>query len=278
MDAGTSPLVDGYSVTEWAQFAKKKNAIATSVCRLNGELKQQLSALSSPAANTCGAHKVSCSTNAGVVYLAPDEDPLVHFDPWHDAKTRCTSTVGPELTRDTEVVDPWSGWGRRIIGYCSPDRVKSAAPEGQGPEKAGLKLHQVFRSPWASGDAPFVDGDGCLEDFSREAKNVQGDKFVKVSSMCGECPDVSADFENTITATEKSNASSTVSPEAFVQSMPVVLNAQAADEEESLGGCDAYVEKPDVTDFMQTLVEKIESSSSALAQLAFEGEQSNCFV
>ena len=83
-------LVDGFSAQEWATFARKKCAIASSVCRLNGALKKHL------------ADGIPMKNHKSMV---THEDALQLHDPWLNAKSELVSQ-SPAPTVD----DLWSTW------------------------------------------------------------------------------------------------------------------------------------------------------------------------
>ena len=79
-------VFEGYPAAQWAAHAKRKSSVASSVTRLNGQLKAKLASLS----------------NQDVVYNA---------DPWVG--------TSPPPKIHTPSFDAWSGWGRRLCD-CSP--------------------------------------------------------------------------------------------------------------------------------------------------------------
>ena len=73
-------LLEGFSIEQWACYAKKKSSVATAMCRLNGQLKEKLAKLAKG-------------------------DPLGLADPWLNAK--------PTWTRDKlddDGQNAWEGW------------------------------------------------------------------------------------------------------------------------------------------------------------------------
>ena len=112
--------LDGFTLVEWAAFARKKAAIATSVARLNGELKSKLASASSrgelfytdPWAESAKSGNYELKTRIATSAADPVDmsDPLLAFT-CHKSKAR-------ELPSDG--VDAWSKW---ILG-TSLDKFK----------------------------------------------------------------------------------------------------------------------------------------------------------
>ena len=93
-DLGLQPSVDevdleGYSVAQWVAFARKKQKIASSICRAHGLLKAQ--------------HGRKVSVDHPAVPAAPD--------PWFNANFSAPLT--PVLSNDA-----WASW-RPITASCS---------------------------------------------------------------------------------------------------------------------------------------------------------------
>ena len=121
VDVGNALLLDGFAIAEWACYAKKKNAIATAVCRLNGELKRQLLA-------------AACDSFPHSNYAAQDgqapEDKLFIEDPWMVAQTLRSALLPPP-------VDLWADWkptlpvDSEFVAPVRAERIRALPIDGQ---------------------------------------------------------------------------------------------------------------------------------------------------
>ena len=73
--------LEGFTLQQWAEHAKKKSAIATAVCRRNGELKQRVEMLQGSPLSAPSVLQV---------------DPLCAVDPWLNAKIGTASAPLPD--------------------------------------------------------------------------------------------------------------------------------------------------------------------------------------
>ena len=81
IDEHARTMLEGFSIEQWASHARKKSSIASSVCRLNGELKKKLAMLQ-------------------------EADPLIYADPWLNAK----AGLPRKIIDDDVFEDAWAGW------------------------------------------------------------------------------------------------------------------------------------------------------------------------
>lgn len=84
----TEETHEGYSTSEWVQYAKKKSQIASAMCRLNGELKAKLAQIS------------SCIS---VAAKTTEDNPITHSDPLLNAQSigdkKVSGDVPPGISR-----------------------------------------------------------------------------------------------------------------------------------------------------------------------------------
>ena len=96
LESNTRVEIEGYSLGQWVQYARKKNQIASAIARRNGELKARISKLES--------QLNAAPSNSG-------EDPLGHVDPWLNARlSPCYPSCEADVSTDGEAANLWSGW------------------------------------------------------------------------------------------------------------------------------------------------------------------------
>ena len=132
------PTFEGFTIEQWASFAKKKSSIASGVCKLNGELKARI-------------NKRQCSASRN-----PIVDPRMCRDPWS-----CSSTSKTPQTTQATKFDAWSGY-HCTLGPASADtdatppkdeepKLDDVNPESDAPQVV-LNI-----SGQSSQDAPAID-------------------------------------------------------------------------------------------------------------------------
>jgi hypothetical protein len=113
----SSDKLDGFTLAEWAAFARKKASIASSVAKLNGELKSKLASASSRDGWFCNDPWAdSAKTRDGELnaqmassvdtYPERSGDLLNKFDPWAGATFHGTKAK----ESPTDGADAWSQW------------------------------------------------------------------------------------------------------------------------------------------------------------------------
>ena len=113
----SSDKLDGFTLAEWAAFARKKASIASSVAKLNGELKSKLARASSRDGWFCNDPWAdSAKTRDGELnaqmassvdtYPERSGDLLNKFDPWAGATFHGTKAK----ESPTDGADAWSQW------------------------------------------------------------------------------------------------------------------------------------------------------------------------
>ena len=82
--------LDGFALAEWAAFARKKAAIASSVAKLNGERKKRI-------------HKLAAVSRDHSVEM----DCVYAHDPWMGKQLGSSSMTSVEDTSNAHAQDPW---------------------------------------------------------------------------------------------------------------------------------------------------------------------------
>jgi hypothetical protein len=118
-------LVDGFSTESWAQYARKKGGIASSVCKHNGELKAEIATLK---ARLCISSS-ACDQNVNPAKA--DHDPLFAVDPWALA----TSPLKPQTKIPEEICttsDAWATW--EIRSHLNDEQTNCSSTSDSMPE------------------------------------------------------------------------------------------------------------------------------------------------
>ena len=100
--------LDGWTINEWASWAKMKSRVATSTCTNNGKLKEEMSQLKQRIVCLEAQICVSAHSFYGV-------DPLSGCDPWAGASISEQASGHREYSVLAEscILDPWASWKPR---------------------------------------------------------------------------------------------------------------------------------------------------------------------
>ena len=104
----SSVTLEGYTIEQWSRYAKKKNSIASTVAKRNGELNARLAKLTP---------SLVCSLSEGGTRCGGSTDPMSLNDPWLGASHIFTKEIAINCE---ECPDPWAGWGRKLESDTDP--------------------------------------------------------------------------------------------------------------------------------------------------------------
>ena len=110
---GSCTPLQGFTIEEWANHARKKSSLASRICKQNGELKAQVA-----------SYADSCPKK--------EEDPVNKLDPWASATFRHNKDI------PVAGVDAWSKW---TLGGSSD--VSDELVDDLQVSKVGLPLFEV---------------------------------------------------------------------------------------------------------------------------------------
>jgi len=96
-----SDTLDGFTIVEWAAYARRKAKIASTMCKANGCLKAKLQELNASRADKCFAH--DAARDHGTEVVEDSNDMLQSADPWLNA-----TSAKPVLVEQKP--DAWSLW------------------------------------------------------------------------------------------------------------------------------------------------------------------------
>ena len=109
-------IIDGWNVSAWIEWGRRKSAVATSVCRQNGKLKRENQRLQMRVTElevqrtTSGSHEDVAETKLNMEHKKLEtnmmEDPLLSTDPWAG---KSPSRVIHALTANSGAWDNWRG-------------------------------------------------------------------------------------------------------------------------------------------------------------------------
>ena len=103
-------VVEGWDLGQWRHWGRKKSALASSICKLNGVLKARIADLEIQIGAAATSKSVKpfpdsyCPTSEFSESGDANEDPLLQNDPWRNRYTRDATTI------DTEARDAWARW------------------------------------------------------------------------------------------------------------------------------------------------------------------------
>ena len=145
-----SVLFDGFSIEQWASYAKRKAHIASAVCKENGSLKAKINA--TPIIEGTGSHECS-----GVGHKTSTSfDSIFASDPWRSGSAGLAQEKGSVVSVcESNNDEAWAKWrGTSSIS----ESVATAVPTRH--MSRGLQLQQVRHreSAWADDSAVAVEG------------------------------------------------------------------------------------------------------------------------